>query len=699
MQNNLAKSTTKPIKRGSRSWFTSKLSKIKENGGDYTRELAAREWGKNVHGRLENAGYEGADVVDKIEKNAIKINTLHEATKKIKDFAAKNKIEKILDFGIQKIIKTGSDSEIDRIAALLEKENIKNAIRFQSVSEDSIRRAANEFCTPDNKKSVLKIRRKFRKSAKQATAELNMSLNLIGKNGYKHCTNYEIELRNQQKSKHRKFGEETILKRDETEIELIEVMKNSNRNRMAEILALTSGIEKFAAKKGMNWAFITLTCPPNMHSNPKFGTNKWDGTLPDAAHDWLKEKYKKVDARLRKKGIYISGLRVVEPHADGCPHWHLLIFALPKNMAKIEAEFRHSKNQEWKSDAGCKFVIGDGRTKATSYIFKYVIKTIGSVEKLEGELASVDSWRSTWAIRSFQFFGLPPVGLWRRLRSVKNQPLDSNLAEIWQAANAGDGEKFIELAGGLAVKNSTRPIYSKTENPADSFIKIISFYNRETGELSEFPIKKFEFISKVEIENEIKKVEKFEQNQQVTIFENDNKEDFQFCAFLPSIQKIESTAKKFEIDLQKISFLTEIKNRGELQKFKPAKFIQKFKFETGETKTDFLIEAGFIRSNKKVEVIHNCPSRSKNLNLDADFEFGYAGKPNPPPKRPPLGCYPNPCHHGKKKYRYRIFKIPAATFLFPKRQGFGVLASAARSERSDEQNLKRSERCSEYTFG
>lgn len=203
----------------------------------------------------------------------------------------------------------------------------------------------------------------------------------------------------------------------------------------------------------------------------------------------------------------MSGLRVVEPHADGCPHWHLLIFAMPKNIAIIENEFRHSKNKEWQSEAGCKFVVGNGKAKASSYIFKYVLKTLSSVEKLEGELASVDSWRSTWAIRSFQFFGMPPIGLWRKLRMVKVRPMDENLAAIWDAAVGGDGEKFIELSGGLAVKSSTRPVHSTTENNTDSLVKIVTFFDKNTGAISDFVIEKWKFEKKTEPTGKNKKVD------------------------------------------------------------------------------------------------------------------------------------------------------------------------------------------------
>jgi len=112
---------------------------------------------------------------------------------------------------------------------------------------------------------------------------------------------------------------------------------------------------------------------------------------------------------------------------------------------------------------------------------KYVLKTVGAIEKLEGEHATVDAWRSTWGMRAFAFLGMPPVGLWRKLRALKISPMDGSLCEIWQAVQDGNGCEFIRLAGGLNCKSKDRPFRAfqeKTDTLERAAVKRICFENR-----------------------------------------------------------------------------------------------------------------------------------------------------------------------------------------------------------------------------
>lgn len=336
----------------------------------------------------------------------------------------------------------------------------------------------------------LKLRRILRQNCKQATALLNMHLGLIGENGHHHATPHELQMRNDQKGRWREFGKLTILRRGDEEVSMLTVMQAASENKFNEILTLTKGIENYAKAAGLTWAFITLTAPPRMHSNPKNGHSTWDGTTPDMAHDWIADAEGRVIKRLYKKGIFISGLRVVESHKDGCPHWHLLVFAPLDQMPIIEAEFRWQP--EWKSEAGLKFVLDDGRAKASSYLFKYLTKTINSVEQIAGEAGFVDAWRSTWGIRAFAFFGMPPVSLWRNLRTVKECPTEPLLAGLWRAAHRGDAHAFIGLNGGLNVARSDRPVASKTISDKNDKTKTIEFIIQETAESIKFDFVKWQ---------------------------------------------------------------------------------------------------------------------------------------------------------------------------------------------------------------
>jgi hypothetical protein len=146
-----------------------------------------------------------------------------------------------------------------------------------------------------------------------------------------------------------------------------------------------------------------------------------------------------------------------------------------------------------------KFMLDDGRATAASYCFKYIMKTINSIDKLTDEFAGVDAWRSTWGIRGFQWIGLPRIQLWRDLRAVKDCPNDDPLmAGIWRAAHRGDAHAFIGLAGGLNVKSKDRPISSHTTR--DAGIKSIEFRLKDSGEIIQFDFAKWQ-QTKIDIDN------------------------------------------------------------------------------------------------------------------------------------------------------------------------------------------------------
>lgn len=464
--------------RGSRQWFTDALDKIECIGGEAARAEAAQIWA--------SSGYGDPSAIEQFAEMLQHRVRLQRATKHIRDLNASRKIKRILE--------SGDTQEIIRISNLLSDTDIERAIVMQGRDEcQIIKLARNEHqrsSNHPNTPSELAIRRRLRKETKQAVAHINATLSLIGgRTGRKYATGFEIELRNEQKARWREFGERNVLELDGQQVSMLDIMSSAGKKRFAELYALTKGLEKHAKLAGMTWAFLTLTAPPQMHPNPTVGSEKWDGTKADEAHDWIHDAWHRAESRLRKANIVISGLRVTEPHADGCPHWHALIFVYPDQMTQIETVLR--EQEEWKNEVGMTFKLNNGEATAATYTTKYVLKTIGSVEELAGDHAAVDAWRSTWGIRAFQFFGMPPLALWRNMRALPAAPQDPLMAGMWRAVKRGDGATFIGLAGGIGVKNSDRPIRSVKKSDSYSPEKSLNFEVKKTGKTESFTFKKW----------------------------------------------------------------------------------------------------------------------------------------------------------------------------------------------------------------
>ncbi|MDO5059219.1 MAG: replication endonuclease [Neisseria sp.] len=104
--------------------------------------------------------------------------------------------------------------------------------------------------------------------------------------------------------------------------------------RRAELMTRIAGFETIARAQNHAGEFVTLTCPSRFHqtlhaggSNPKF-----DGSTPAEAADYLSRVWARIRADLGRQGIKVYGFRVAEPHHDGTPHWHLLLFMPSENV-------------------------------------------------------------------------------------------------------------------------------------------------------------------------------------------------------------------------------------------------------------------------------------------------------------------------------------------------------------------------------
>ncbi len=132
-------------------------------------------------------------------------------------------------------------------------------------------------------------------------------------------------------------------------ISLIEAVKSgmaNPANRRNELMLRIRETEELADEMGYVGVFYTITCPSRFHAN----SNKWHGETPKDAQNYLTQTWARARSKLNRRGLKYFGVRVVEPHADGCPHWHMMLF-MPKNkLQEVNAILRWYFIQEDKTE-------------------------------------------------------------------------------------------------------------------------------------------------------------------------------------------------------------------------------------------------------------------------------------------------------------------------------------------------------------
>ncbi len=309
--------------------------------------------------------------------------------------------------------------------------------------------------------------------------------------------------------------EKTLLKNEAGQVfTLSELAKRSTANpeiRGGELMVRIRGCEEYATAAGHVGYFVTLTCPSQFHAVQSGGKGpravmrqnpKYNGiSTPRDAQLWLRGAWARVRAAWARAGVLAYGFRVAEPHHDGCPHWHCLLWFQSDGqaIAALQVVGRH-----WLADGGAveafesradvlTFKGGAGATHepgalknrvnikrmikggAAGYVAKYVAKNIGHfdvgvhLDGLEVDTREVkgwervDAWAATWGIRQFQAIGQPSVTVWRELRRVTKDQVelarvrgDKVADKIWQSTQkigglGADWCRYMMHQGGVCL--------------------------------------------------------------------------------------------------------------------------------------------------------------------------------------------------------------------------------------------------------
>lgn len=306
-------------------------------------------------------------------------------------------------------------------------------------------------------------------------------MGLVHAKAGKYCSDYTLRRRWHQKKRNRDLLEKMLAVNENgqsyTLAELSDLGVANPAIRRMELMARIGGFERLAEKTGLFVpVFYTLTCPSKFHAYHIWGerNTKWNFTTPRTAQSYLQSVWERVRSAWDKAGVRAFGFRVVEPHHDGCPHWHLILWFSPDKQEKATAIFRHYAMVEDREEHGADkhrfkvVVIDSSKGSAAGYVVKYVSKNIdgNGIERdlFDGDAvesaARIEAWASTWGIRQFQQIGGPSVTVWRELRRARDEMLldDKEFEAIQKAANEGDWAAFTDLMGGPLVARDDMPI-------------------------------------------------------------------------------------------------------------------------------------------------------------------------------------------------------------------------------------------------
>lgn len=348
-------------------------------------------------------------------------------------------------------------------------------------------------------------RGRLRRIASAWREHLHIAVGSVSKRKHVYASKNCVTDWREQKRRTREFLKGLDLEdEDGNRISLIEKYDGSVANpaiRRCELMTRIRGFENICNELGYVGEFYTLTAPSKYHATTKAGyrNKKWNGASPSDTQSYLTGLWARIRAKLHREEIRIFGIRVAEPHHDGTPHWHMLMFMLPEDVERVRLIIRdyawEEDRHELRSDKAKKArfhaeAIDPEKGSATGYVAKYISKNIdgyaldGETDDESGEFLketapAVSAWAARWHIRQFQFIGGAPVTVYRELRRLADTEtahgLSIEFAAVHDAADAGDWAGYVNAQGGPFVRRDDLQVRTLYEPRAE-----FNHYGEET---------------------------------------------------------------------------------------------------------------------------------------------------------------------------------------------------------------------------
>ncbi|EIQ2979545.1 replication endonuclease [Salmonella enterica] len=337
--------------------------------------------------------------------------------------------------------------------------------------------------------------RRLKRLAHRWREHLQIAFGDVGRVASVYCSKKQISEWESQRRRTREILKQLELEDEDSgeRISMAAVYDSSVSNpalRRVELMTRIGGFKRIASGAGFECRFYTITAPSKYHARLHHGprNHKWNHSTPKDTQHYLATLWQQIRADLARDEIQVFGLRVAEPHHDGTPHWHMLLFVRPEQADALTKTLRTYAIREDRDELNTKegikprfdvTDIDEEKGDAVAYIAKYISKNIdgyameGEVDDESGKPCQLTAkhataWASLWGIRQFQFVGGAPVSVWRELRRMRDKELaakfGTTFAELHNAADDGDWETYVILQGGPLVSRrdlALRPWYEE----------------------------------------------------------------------------------------------------------------------------------------------------------------------------------------------------------------------------------------------
>ena len=314
-------------------------------------------------------------------------------------------------------------------------------------------------------------RRQLRRKAGLARQHLAAALGTVGRDGSPYADDYSLTCRRDRDAAADAWADAHVWQPPGggAAIPMAQLRAGSDTARLHRIGAMTAGLDEVAKREGLVPIMCTLTLPPEWHPAPAVGRRTWTADRgPEATDQALRGRWTRFRARLAKSGIRPLGLRVWEPHKDGTPHAHALLYVREDEIGTVDRHLQQvcPEPAPGRRVASTLVVIDRERSRGSTYVMKYLRKTIGTAPAGDDAASGAgeddhlagdhhDRTRATASERRWRRFATLGVhGLqrvWQRVLTATEEEVAMAPGRVREARAALDGNRWADALDAMGA--------------------------------------------------------------------------------------------------------------------------------------------------------------------------------------------------------------------------------------------------------